>query len=273
MKYFATISSEPGGNSLPYNPCQLLDFQLVNLGRGQTLTGESLNREVLAIILGGKASFEIGNHWFENIGARANVFSGKPHSVYISANSPYKLIGESNVQIALVSAPAELQTNPYVIPPDQVATGIWGAANFTRRYHQILHQDTQPTCPAQRLIVGETFTPSGNWSTYPAHKHEEDNGQEAYHEEMYFFKISPAEGFGITRFYTDKDGGIEENFTVRDNTILMLPYGYHTYVGAPGYSSYYLWVLAGNHRVQGVTVDPDTAWINKTVPMLRELGH
>lgn len=37
------------------------------------------------------------------------------------------------------------------------------AANFSRNYHQILTQVSQPDLPAARLIVGETFTPSGNW--------------------------------------------------------------------------------------------------------------
>ena len=61
------------------------------------------------------------------------------------------------------------------------------------------------------------------------------------------------DGFGITRFYRDE--GEATNYTVRDNSILMLPHGYHTYVGAPGFQSYYLWFLAGDHRVQAVTPD------------------
>jgi 5-deoxy-glucuronate isomerase len=83
---------------------------------------------------------------------------------------------------------------PYVIAPERVASGVWGAANFTRRFHQILTEAAQPDLPARRLIVGETFTPSGNWSTYPPHRHEADAlPGEAYHEEMYFFKVNPTD--------------------------------------------------------------------------------
>ena len=132
---------------------------------------------------------------------------------------------------------------------------MWGAANFKRNYHQILTLASQPDLPARRLIVGETFTPSGNWSTYPPHKHQVDDlPREAYHEEMYYFKVNPADGFGICHYYNEE--GEEENFTVRDNSIHMMPRGYHTVVSAPGYTTYYLWFLAGNQRVQATVDDP-----------------
>jgi 5-deoxy-glucuronate isomerase len=270
MTYFTALTTDPGVNELDTNPCNLLDFQLVELADAQVVTGQTGDREVLAVILGGKASFEVGGQAFGVLGGRPNVFSGKPYSVYMPANHAYTITGAGAAEVALCSAPSDLAAEPYVIRPEQVTGGRWGAANFSRDFHQILTATGQPDLPARRLIVGETFTPSGNWSTYPAHKHEKDEGGEAFHEEMYFFKVSPANGFGIGRHYGE---GFEDNHTVRNNTILMMPHGYHTYAGAPGYSSYYLWFLAGEHRNQGVTADPDTGWVNNTVPMLRSLGH
>ena len=88
---------------------------------------------------------------------------------------------------------------------------------------------------------------------------------------MYFFKVSPADGFGICRYYNDE--GVEENYTVRDSTILMAPTGYHTVVSAPGYMTYYLWFLAGEHRHQATADDPALGWVSRTVPMLKELGY
>lgn len=146
-----------------------------------------------------------------------------------------------------------------------------GAANFGRTYHQILTEIAQPDLPARRLIVGETYTPSGNWSTYPPHRHKTDNlPAEAAHEEMYYFRVAPAGGFGICRMYTDE--GYEENFTVRDHGMHMMPSGYHTVVSAPGYTTYYLWFLAGEQRTQGAHEDTDLAWVGKSVPTLRGLG-
>ena len=272
MKYHALLKANAGLNTLPTNPCKLLKFDFLRLAPGKTYSGESRDREILAVLLGGRASFEIGTKCFENVGGRPHVFSGKPHSVYIPAKSKFTVKAESAVEIALPSAPSDLVVEPYVIAPSQVANGVWGAANFKRYYHQILTLASQPELPARRLIVGETFTPSGNWSTYPPHKHQVDDlPREAYHEEMYFFKVSPNDGFGICHYYNEE--GEEENFTIRDNSIHMMPRGYHTVVSAPGYTTYYLWFLAGNQRVQGAVDDPKVGWVNKTVAMLKELGH
>jgi len=272
MKYFASLETEQGLNTLPNNPCRLLDFGLLVLPAGGSYSGSTGDREVLAVILGGKATFEAAGQRFDEVGGRPNVFAVKPHSVYLPAGVEYHITAEGPVEIGMTSAPSDLEAAPYVIPPQRVANGVWGAANFRRYFHQILTQIAQPDLPARRLIVGETFTPSGNWSTYPPHRHEVDDlPREAFHEEMYFFKVSPPDGFGLCHYYNDQ--GEEENFTVRDNTIMMAPIGYHTVASAPGYATYYLWLLAGEHRIQATVDDPTLGWVSRTVPMLKELGH
>ena len=100
----------------------------------------------------------------------------------------YSIEGNGWLEVGLISAPSDLKVPPYVINPDQVATVSAGAANFSRKLHQILTISAQPDLPADRLIVGETITSPGNWSTYPPHRHEHDDlPNEAYHEELYFF--------------------------------------------------------------------------------------
>jgi 5-deoxy-glucuronate isomerase len=258
-------------NTLPHNPCQVLDFSLLKLGAGEEYSGNTGDREFLAVILGGKATFQVGGATFEKVGGRPNVFGGKPHSVYLPAGADFSVKAEGAVEIALPSAPSDAAIEPYVIDPSQVANGIWGAYNFKRYFHQILTLAAQPELPARRLIVGETFTPSGNWSTYPPHKHQVDDlPHEAYHEEMYYFKVNPADGFGICHYYDEE--GYEENFTIRDNTIHMMAQGFHTVVSAPGYSTYYLWFLGGEQRVQATVNDPVLGWVGRTVPMLKEMG-
>lgn len=272
MKYHALLTANQGLNPPPINPCLLLDFALLKLSGHESYQAENSGREILAVILGGKATFEINGKRFENVGGRPNVFAGKPHSVYIPAGSKFCIQAEGTVEIALPSAPSNLEVEPYVIGPSLVASGVWGAANFKRNYQQILTLASQPELAASRLIVGETYTPSGNWSTFPPHKHQVDDlPREAYHEEMYYFRVNPGDGFGICHYYNEE--GEEENFTVRDNSIHMMPRGYHTVVSAPGYTTYYLWFLAGNQRVQGAVEDPQLSWVSRTVPMLKELGH
>jgi 5-deoxy-glucuronate isomerase len=272
MKFHTYLTANPGLNVPDHNVCRLLEFAFLKLKPSETYSAETPGREILAVILGGKASFEINGQRFENVGGRPNVFNGKPHSVYIPAGAKFSIQAQGAVEIALPSAPSDLAIEPYVIAPAQVANGTWGAANFKRYYHQILTLASQPELPARRLIVGETFTPSGNWSTYPPHKHQVDDlPREAFQEEMYYFRVNPTDGFGICHYYNEENE--EENFTVRDNSLHMLPKGYHTVVSAPGYTTYYLWFLAGEQRVQAAVDDASVGWVGSTVAMLKELGH
>jgi len=271
MRYFDSIPSANGINRPASSPFQLLSFEYLKLAAAETYSASSGEREILAVILGGKGSFTINGGAFANIGGRPNVFSGKPHAVYIPCGAAYTISADGPLEVALVGAPSDMSGEPYVIRPERVTSGVWGAANFSRNYHQILTLSGQPDLPARRLIVGETYTPSGNWSTYPPHKHEkEDLPREADHEELYFFKLNPADGFALTRYYNAE---VDSGYVVRDNSILMAPDGYHTVVSAPGYTTYYLWALAGNHRIQATADDPTLAWVGRTVPMLKSLGH
>lgn len=270
-RYHTDIPAEPGWNSLPQNGCSVIDLNLLRLAPGQSHTGHSGDREYLAVILGGKATFTVGGRTFEAVGGRPNVFGGKPHSVYIPRGQEFTVTGVTAVEIILPSAPSDLDTDPYVIAPDRVAAGRWGAANFGRNFHQILTEIAQPDLPASRLIVGETYTPSGNWSTFPPHRHQNDDlPREAQHEEGYYFRVSPG-GLGIARVHTDD--GYSENYSVGDHSVQMMWEGYHTVVSAPGSQTYYLWFLGGVGRTQGAVPDRNHGWVEKTVPMLRELGH
>ncbi|GGR73066.1 5-deoxy-glucuronate isomerase [Deinococcus seoulensis] len=263
--FFHTVGQEHGLNALHDDSCTLLDFAKLNLNAADTYSGHSGERELLLVMLSGRATVQVGAHTFESVGGRASVFAGLPHSVYIPRHTEYRVTALTRLEAALPSAPSDLDTDPYEIRPAQVNTGTWGTLNFTRNFREILVQPNG--LPASRLIVGETITPSGHWSTYPPHKHETEQGAEKAHEEMYYFRVSSPEGFGLTRHYSP-ERGYDQTYTVRDDTLLAIPHGYHTYTSAPGYQSYYLWFLAGDGRTQGAQIDPDTAWVQKTVGMV-----
>ncbi|MFZ5825833.1 MAG: 5-deoxy-glucuronate isomerase [Bacillota bacterium] len=267
-QHFVTIGQQEGLNQLPENTCKLLNFEKLILPDGKAHEANSGDREYVLVILGGLCRIEAGGERFDKVGGRPNVWSGKAHAVYIPCQTGFTVTALGRVEIAVVSAPADQPGKPFVITPDQVAVGTWGAANFSRTFNQILV--TTPNS-VQRLIVGETFTPSGNWSTYPPHKHEVDDlPREVFAEEMYYFKVHSPEGWGMVRHY-GSNGSFDNVHVVRDETLLSIPYGYHTYVSAPGYNSYYLWVLAGNIRTQATTNDPDVGWVQKTLPILQNM--
>jgi 5-deoxy-glucuronate isomerase len=268
MTYFTSIGGQPGLNPAAENPCKLIDFARLVLPAGERHEGETGDREVLVVLLGGRCAVTVNDRSFEEVGRRPSPFAGKPHAVYLPRRSRYAISALTALDAGLCSAPSDLDTAPYVVSPDEVTINNIGAANFRRELRNILTASDQPGRPARRLIVGETFVPSGNWSTYPPHRHERDDlPREAFHEELYYFRINPPEGFGIARHYSPEQG-YDDNHTVRDSTILMAPHGYHTTCSAPGYTNYFLWMLAGEHRTQAVSFDPDLAWVQKATPLI-----
>jgi len=272
--YFENIDQGEGLNLLKENPCQLLDFGKLIVPPGGEYQGNTGDNEAVLVVLSGVAAVEAGNEKFAKVGGRPSVFTGKPYSVYLPPECEYKVQVNDDVapfKAALALAKADTGGRPFLIPPEDVVVGKWGVSNFSRTYHQILVKGLQPDHPVHRIIVGETFTPSGNWSTYPPHKHEKDDlPREVFMEEMYYFKVNPPDGWGLAKHYTD-DRSIDNVYTVRDETILKMPKGYHTVVSAPGYTTYYLWFLAGNTRTQAVVSDPEVGWVNRVVPVIKNI--
>lgn len=259
MSYFENVPAEAGLNHVPNSPFKLLDFQYLRLEAGGCFEAESGDREVLAVILSGKADFTVNGARFAGVGGRENPFAGKPHSVYIPCGARYAVEAAGRFEAGLVSAPGDLDVPAYVIGPEQVATVMAGTGNFSRKLHQVLTLAGQPDLPARRLIVGETFAQPGHWSTYPPHRHEHDDlPREAFHEELYFFKLDPADGFALIRHYGED---FDTAYTIRDNTIFLGAKGYHTVASAPGITTFYIWALAGNQRAQATFEDPSLSWV------------
>jgi 5-deoxy-glucuronate isomerase len=272
--YFAHVKSEKGLNPLGKNPCKLLDFAKLSLEPGAVYEGNTEDREALLVVLSGMAAVSACGVDFPSVGGRAGVFAGKPHSVYMPPNCAYRVAVPADglaFEAAIPMAKAADGSVPFLIEPDQVRSGKWGISNFSRNYHQILVQGQHPGRRISRLIVGETFTPSGNWSTYPPHRHERDDPpREVFMEEMYYFRVAPRDGWGLAKYYTD-DRRIDDVYTVEDDSILMMPKGYHTVVSAPGYTTYYLWFLAGDTRTQATVDDPHLGWVSRAIPMIRNI--
>jgi len=272
--YFDRVRTDVGLNPLSENPCRLLDFAKLVLEPGGEHEGNTGEHEALLVVLSGQADIAACGVEYASVGGRASVFSGLAHAVYLPPGCAYRVCVSKtggHFEAALPMAKAEDGSQPFLITPDQIRTGKWGISNFSRSFSQILVKGQHPNHRVSRLIVGETLTPSGNWSTYPPHRHEHDNPpREVFMEEMYYFRVAPNDGWGLAKYYTD-DGSIDEAYTVKDDSILMMPKGYHTVVSAPGYTTYYLWFLAGNTRTQATVDDPNVGWVARTIPMIRNI--
>ncbi|MBZ5513267.1 MAG: 5-deoxy-glucuronate isomerase [Acidobacteriia bacterium] len=246
---------------------RFLDFARLTLAKGEKHTGETGSREYVLDVFSGCADMRIKSgsgdeHTFPSAGERADVFSGPPTMVFLPPHAAYEIEASTdNLDMGIFSAPSHSAAQPRLLAGSDVVTREVGRDNWQRTVYSALAENA----PADRLLAGETLNPPGNWSSYPPHKHDRANPpKEAVMEEIYFFRLRPAQGYGLIWTYTAPDDpeGFSTVFVVEDGDTVLLPKGYHPVVAAPGYRLHYTWVLAGEERRYGAWADdPRHAWV------------
>ncbi|BBH23766.1 5-deoxy-glucuronate isomerase [Paenibacillus baekrokdamisoli] len=233
-------------------------FQVIQLAEGQTFHRETGELEVCLVLLSGKANVRTEKQEWLEIGQRMNVFEGiPPFSVYVPNDDSYEVQALTKLELAICSAPGRGNHLARLITPEQVGVEKRGYGNIERQIHNILPEQE----PADSLLVVEVFTPNGHWSSYPPHKHDQDDlPNESLLEETYYFRIQPENGFAIQRVYSD-DCSIDETLVVKDGQAVLVHKGYHPVSAPPGYDCYYLNVMAGPVRTWKFHNDPDHEWI------------
>ncbi len=243
-----------------------LEFGMIELEPGQSIEFDTMEMETAFIILSGKADFIFDGAVYENVGARRSVFEGKASTVYLPRHKRGTITGVWNVKIAVCQTKAETDTLPQLIPPEEVRVVTLGVKPWERETHFIMEKG----CNAKRLCIGEALVTPGNWAGFPPHKHDVDHmPEEGILEELYYFLFQPEQGFAIQKLYT-KDGEIDETYTVKQDELVEFPKGYHTTVGAPGYNTYFLWVMAGEHQGFFRSNDPDHDWVTAAENMIKK---
>jgi 5-deoxy-glucuronate isomerase len=238
-----------------------VSLRTVRLAAGSTLEVETGPDEVCLVPLQGTATVTSdGASW--TIERPGTVFDGKPTALYLPLGTALTIEAASDCEIAITGSRATRPFPPRLIKPDDIDVEIRGAGNAARQINHII----KPNFPADTLLVVEVFTPSGNWSSYPPHKHDVSNmPHESNLEEIYYYRIDPAEGFGLQRLYT-ADGSFDHAWVIKDGDLLLVPEGYHAFAVAHGYTGYYLNILAGNESVRTMQPadDPAYAWVRST---------
>ncbi len=239
---------------------EYLSFQTRRLVAGERYEEDTGDKELGIVALGGTFSVESSKGNWSGIGERAHVFAGMPWALYLSLGTRYRLVADTDCEVAFCYSHAEKSFPPRLVTPDDVEVEIRGGGNATRQINHIL----TPAFPAGRLLIVEVYTPGGNWSSYPPHKHDEHRPPgEVDLEEIYYYKVEGANGYAIQKVYT-KDRRLDETLTVRDGELVLIPEGYHPVVAAHGYNVYYLNALAGSARSMAASDDPDYAWVRPT---------
>ena len=239
---------------------EYLTLHVVRLVAGEEYEAGTESSELGLVVLGGRIDVSSTHGNWNSLGGRANVFSGMPWALYLPIRANFTVTALTDCDLAFCYSRAEVPHPAALIRPGDVRVEIRGGANATRQINHIV----TPEFPSHRLLIVEVYTPGGNWSSYPPHKHDVHNPPaEVDLEELYYYRIERPEGYAIQRVYT-RDRRLDETMTVRDGDLVLIPEGYHPVVAAHGYNVYYLNVLAGSAHSMAASDDPDYAWVRAT---------
>ena len=254
---------KPGDEGIEY-----ISLSIFRTDGKKSYSEETGDFEVGLIVMGGDVDVLAQDVEMKGVGGRPNVFAGPAAAVFVPSGSTFEIKGAglpAEVAIARVKAAGEGEMR--LITPQDVKIKSVGAHNWQRYVHDIIDQ----RIPASRMVLGETFNPPGNWSSFPPHRHDEDRlPEEVNMEEVYHFRMMPQQGFGFQRIYND-DHSLDETHLLEDTDTVLIPEGYHPVAAAPGYQLYYLWILAGESRLLCPFDDPNHKWMKGTEAVVKSL--
>ncbi len=248
-----------------------MSFFVRRLQPGDVYRTSTEGEEAAFVILGGTCAADWG-HGVVPLGKRKTVFDGLPYALYLPAQSEVSFQAETICEIAECRVPSDARRQPKLITPRDVASSLRGGGNASRQIVDVI----APAFPADKLMVIEVYTPGGNWSSYPPHKHDVHTPPaEVDLDEIYYYRVQSG-GFALQHLYGGEYAG-ERTLKARDGDAVLVHSGYHSVVAGPGYDVYYLNFLAGSARALAVTEDQQHAWIRSTwngtdprLPLVRE---
>ena len=206
------------------------------------------------------------------LSGRVSVFTRVTDFAYVPRDATVEISSALGGQVALPGARCTERRELRYGPAEDVAVEVRGAGPATRQVTNFGSPQTWPH--AEKLIAVELLTPGGSWSSYPPHRHDADvvDGVACLvaNEELYYFRVAgpdgrtpSRQGFATHATYT-ADGAVDACVRVGDGDVFAIPRGYHgPCVAAPGYTLYYLNVLAGEgaERSMAFCDDPAHTWV------------
>ena len=210
-----------------------------------------------------------GARWL--LEGRSSPLEQLPWALWVPDAAGLSVASGTSAVVAVARAPRSgrdgVAADAILIRPADVEVEIRGAGNASRQINHII----KPEFPADRLLVVEVLTPSGNWSSWPPHKHDvDDMPVEAVLEEVYCYQFRRPEAWAVQRVYrrpgtpaAEASGPRDGLFAVRHGEVVLVSDGYHPFTATHGDDAYYLNALAGDRRTMACSFDPDLDGVRK----------
>ena len=241
-------------------------LSVLRLARGESVEIETGDSEVLVLPLAGGCEVTHQGQTF-SLQGRSGVFDAVTDFLYVPRDATATIHSATGGRFALPAARCERRMPFRYGPADAVPVELRGAGQASRQVNNFCTPDVFET---DKLIACEVLTPSGNWSSYPPHKHDEAREGESELEEIYYFEVAdgPAgPGIAYQRVYGHDHAQIDVLAEVRSGDSVLIPHGWHgPSMAVPGYDLYYLNVMAGpgEERSWLICDDPQHRWVRES---------
>ncbi len=260
------VRKKPGTGVTPIIDGQIPDLRLdhVAVGDCEAIRIEFEQREYAIVLIEGAliCTFDSGRRM--EIGPRVNPFTDKPWVIMASGPDGCVLQGRPTATTVIASSPVTTGQETQIVAPEDVRENYRGEDNWRRLVRLVCWSDNTS---GEQLMLGETVIPSGNWATIPPHRHDRyvagpegtDEPDEVPYREIYFYRFSRPDGFGMCRQFDDD--GTDNSYSLKMNDAVYIDGGYHPVVCAPGADMYQLTVMAGPYRRSTASIHPNYRYL------------
>jgi 5-deoxy-D-glucuronate isomerase len=224
-----------GQENVPFKMFDVDGYALYSLktsGNYQTDLGTRSDKERLVFSLKGKFAangqqLEEKDMMYVPIGEKLHIETKGPSMIFIAETSASK------------------KYDPYVKKYSEASRMKIGQPTFRRTVVQSVTEND----PANRFLAGYVEDSSGEWSSYPPHKH--DDKPEVY----IYYGLDP--GFGVQLIL---DGDDERAYVVHDYDAVLIPRGYHPHVNTSLRGGSYAWLIAAPPDARNMAVEMHPAF-------------
>jgi 5-deoxy-glucuronate isomerase len=254
--YPVAVTAEPAG-------ARWSSLRVVDVPPGGAHRFATGDEEVLVLPLAGAATVACDGVRL-TLAGRDGVFDRVTDFAYLPPGATAEVASTGGGRFALPGARARRRFPVRYGPAGDVPVELRGAGAASR---QVVNFCTPEAFACDRLIACEVFTPAGNWSSWPPHKHDEQTPTESALEETYYFEVAGGPGgpgMAYQRVYGSADRTADLLAEVRTGDVVFIPHGWHgPSMAAPGYDLYYLNVMAGPgpERAWRICDDPAHGWV------------
>lgn len=228
-----------------------LNFSVRSIFAGEVIAGDSTDDEVSITVLRGICEITVEGQTIK-AGKREGIFEGvSPHVTYIPARHAFRVLAKTQLTVTIARTPESgALMQAMHVEAGSVSGFIRGNGNTRRAIFELTPKEF-PT----KLMVFEVFTPGGNWSSFPPHKHDVASDEESLLQEVYLFSFDPPEGFALI-WLSDDDLSLDSAFAVRNGDLVAIPHGYHTMCVSPGFECSTHCIMAGLSDEWKVKIKP-----------------